>query len=270
MVADTRSAPDMNVGAPLESASAHSGAARLRARLTSLPALVIALGIVTIAAAGPAQGFDEMLRHYWLRNHFPQALPFVQGVLDPIAGQAVCLPVLSLVAIVIAWRTRSFTPLLLVLFAEVGFLGGVGGIKVLLARPAPSIGQPDMFEGGLFTLGGKGISFPSGHASEAVLIYGTAVYLIASRTGVSRRVVRLLWGLVGLITVNSVAVSLSLGWHWVTDLIGGVVAGALFLRILIEVDRRWIHKPSVEPPVRAQSLPADPEASSSRSLGSTR
>lgn len=81
-------------------------------------------------------------------------------MLDRIAGQAVCLPVLTAVAIVLARRRRSWRPIVIALLAEVGFLGGVGTLKVLLGRGASSTGDTRFFEACLLEMGTLGISFP--------------------------------------------------------------------------------------------------------------
>jgi membrane-associated phospholipid phosphatase len=209
----------------------------LRARLTSAPALALALVAVTLLAAGPFQVLDEAAHGHWAQRLTPGAAPFVQHVLDPIAGQAVCLPVLAGVAGILAWRRRTWRPIWCAAGAELAFYGGVGLLKVVLARPSPVMNDPDLFGGGLQSLGWSGISYPSGHASEAVLIYGTAVYLVARWTSASHRTLRVLRYGVVAVTLNAVAVSYYLGWHWITDLVGGVLAGGLLLRLLIAADR---------------------------------
>lgn len=212
---------------------------------TSTSVLALALLGVTLLAAGPLQGMDQAAHGHWAQRLTPGLQPFVQQVLDPIAGQAVCLPVLVGVAVVLAWRNRTWRPLECVVAAEVAFYGGVGLFKVLLGRPAPTTDDADLFGGGLRTLGWSGISYPSGHAAEAVLVYGTAVYLIGRWSSASARTMRALrWG-VGLIALNAVAVSYYLGWHWVTDLLGGLLVGGLLLRMLVEADRRdlWRSRP---------------------------
>lgn len=214
------------------------GARPLWARLTSATSLAISLMIVTVVAAGPFQDIDLFLAKRWLYRLDPSLLPFTQNVLDPIAGQAICLPVLLAVAAAIALRLRSWRPLLIAGLAELGFLAGVGSMKVLLARGVTYERDPRFFEAGLFEMGAKGISFPSGHAAEAVLIYGAAVYLIAHYTGASDRLVRILKWVVVAVSVNSVMVSFLIGWHWVSDLVGGLLAGGLFLRLIVDWDIR--------------------------------
>ena len=207
-------------------------------RLTSAPSLAIALLLVTVVAAGPFQDIDLFLAKRWLYRLDPSLLPFAQNVLDPIAGQAICLPLLAAVAGAIAWKLRSWRPLLVAGLAELSFLVGVGSMKVILARGVTYERDPRFLEAGLFEMGTKGISFPSGHASEAVLIYGTAVYLIAHYTGASDRLVRILRWVVAAIAVNSVTVSFLIGWHWLSDLVGGIFAGGLFLRLVVDWDKR--------------------------------
>lgn len=225
-------------------------------RLTSAPVLAAVLVLVTIVAAGPFQDIDLFLAKRWLYRLDPSLLPFAQNVLDPIAGQAVCLPILLAVAAVIARRMRSWRPLLIAGLAELGFLAGVGSIKVLLARGVTYERDPRFFEAGLFEMGAKGISFPSGHASEAVLIYGAAVYLIAHYTGASDRLVRILKWAVVAISLNSVAVSFLIGWHWVSDLVGGLLAGGLFLRLIVDWDLRALR--------RAAESASEPTSTTSR------
>ena len=211
-------------------------------RLTSAPALLAGLVAVTLLAAGPFRGVDEGAHGYWARSLTPGLQPFIQNVLDPIAGQAVCLPVLLAVAVTLSWRHRTWRPLWCAAMAELAFYGGVGLLKVVLARPAPTTDDADLFEGGLRQLGWSGISFPSGHAAEAVLIYGTAVYLVGRWTNASSRTMTILRLGVGLVALNAVAVSYYLGWHWISDLVGGLLVGGLLLRLLVEADRRgwWL------------------------------
>lgn len=238
MIADSRHSPQGPIDARLESGSLQARGGGWLSRLTSVKALSIGLLVLIVLVAGPLQELDYFLARRWLYNFEPRLMWFAQNVLNRVASQAVCLPVLAVVAIVLARRRRSWRPIVFALGSEAAFLLGIGSMKVLLARGVTYERDPSLLEGGLWEMGTKGISFPSGHAAEAVLIYGAAVYLIARYSDASRRLVRLLcWG-VAAISVNSVAVSFLLGWHWASDLVGGLLAGGLFLRILMRWDER--------------------------------
>lgn len=56
-------------------------------------------------------------------------------------------------------------------------------------------------------------------------VLAAVALVIAQYSGASQRAVRWLTAAVALIAVNSVVVSFLLGWHWVSDLVGGVLAG---------------------------------------------
>lgn len=207
-------------------------------RLTSAPVLAGALIVLTLLAAGPLRSLDHALQEYWAKRYTPNWFSFLDSVPNAVAGQAVCLPVLLVIALVLAYRHRTWHPLAIVVAAEVAFFGGVGGMKILLGRTSPAAGAGQFWEGGVFAHGWYGIAYPSGHAAEAILFYGAAAYLLRTYAGPDMRIRKRLTFLVGLITAQSVVVAFYLGFHWPTDLLGGMLAGALMLRIIVDVDRR--------------------------------
>lgn len=211
--------------------------ASVASRVTSLPVLVVALVVVTLLASGPLHAFDRALNAPWSQWVLEGWRPFFLHVLDRTASRAVGVPILALVALALSRRLRSLRPLVVAAGSVVAVIGLVATMKMVLARPGPATGNPSFFDGGLFTGGKVGIIYPSGHAADAVLLYGVAVYLLAHYGTATRRTVRLLsWG-VAAITVVTIATSLYLGWHWATDLLGGVVAGGLALRATTLADR---------------------------------
>lgn len=241
MVAEPRTPHSALLETSLAGRSPAVPARSLLGRLTSAPALAALLVVVILLAMGPLQDVDLYLAKRWLYRVDPSLLPFAQDVLDRLASQIVCVPVLAAVAIVIARRRRSWRPLLIAAAAEACFVVGIGVMKVFFARGVTYDRDPSFFEAGLLEMGTTGISFPSGHASESVLIYGTAVYLVSRYTGASGRLVRGLMWAVAAIVVISVSTSFLIGWHWMTDLVGGLVAGGLFLRLIVDVDT-WLHR----------------------------
>ena len=242
MVVDSHTASDDPVGIPSDRDRLRAQSKGWLDQATSIWVLTLGFIVLTVLAAGPVRVLDYQLNRRWLYLFNPDLVWFAQNVLDRIAGQAVCLPVLAAVAITLAYRRRSWRPIGFALAAEAAFYIGVGGLKVLLARPSTTLHDPRFFQGGLLDFGDRGISYPSGHSSEAILIYGAAVYLIAHYSGASRRVVHGLSWVVAAIAMNSVVVSFLLGWHWATDLIGGLIAGGLFLRILMTLDQRLLDR----------------------------
>lgn len=192
----------------------------------------------TLLAAGPLRPYDEMFQGYWAKHYTPNWWFFLDRVPNAVAGQAVCLPILATVAIVLAWRHRTWHPLAVVVAAEVGFYVGIGGMKVLIGRTAPSAGEGTFWQGGPFAHGWYGIAYPSGHAAEAVLIYGAAAYLVLNYAQPDTRLRRRLTWLVGLIALNAIVVAFYLGYHWPTDLVAGLLAGGLVLRGIVTLDRR--------------------------------
>lgn len=216
-------------------------------------------------AAGPLRPLDTALQGYHAKKYTPNWADFLDSVPNAVAGQAVCLPALLLVATVIAWRRRTWHPLAIVVAAEVAFYVGIGGMKVLLGRTAPAVGEGTFWlDGGALEHGWYGIAYPSGHAAEAILFYGAAAYLVRTYASPDLRIRRRLNYLVALITANALVVAYYLGYHWPTDLLGGVLAGGLMLRIIVDVDRRLaagkpvlgLRLPSAQPAATTVDVPA--------------
>lgn len=205
---------------------------------TSAPVLGGSFVLITLfATTRLARELDHWLQAYWSRRYTPNWHDFLDSVPNAVAGQAVCLPVLAAVAIVLALRHRTWHPILFALAAELAFYLGIGGLKVVLARSSPAVGDGHFFSGGFLEHGMYGMAYPSGHASEAVLIYGAAAYLLRTYAHPDSRMRTRTFWVVLLITAGAVAVSFYLGFHWPTDLVGGLLAGGLLLRLLVEADR---------------------------------
>ncbi|ANS78979.1 phosphoesterase, PA-phosphatase related [Serinicoccus hydrothermalis] len=210
-------------------------------RLTSLPVLIGALVLVTYLAAAPLREFDRSLHGFWSDELTPRWTDFLDQVPNAVAGQAVCLPVLLLVAFTLAWKHRTWRPVLIAGATEAGFYGVVGGLKLVLARTSPKADDVSgrFFNGGAEEHGWYGMTYPSGHAAEAILIYGAAAYLLVVYSRPDSRLRRRLGWAMTLITINAVAVAYYLGYHWPSDLIGGMLTGAVVLRVIIDVDQ-WL------------------------------
>jgi membrane-associated phospholipid phosphatase len=101
--------------------------------------------------------------------------------------------------------------------------------KLLIGRTKPQLNVDLIYAGGL--------SYPSGHASNALLSWGVLAYLIYRYAHVDRYRGRLASTGVALISLSVCVVSLFRNTHWLSDLVGGLFIGAALLVMVIAVDR---------------------------------
>lgn len=93
-------------------------------------------------------------------------------------------------------------------------------LKLALHRPRP----------GAFYSGFEQFSFPSGHATMSVVVYGFLAFLLChgARPGLRKAVISLTATLVALIMVSR----LYLGAHWMSDVLGGASFGVAWIAAL--------------------------------------
>ena len=174
---------------------------------------------------------------------------------------AAWLVVLSLIGVVV-WR-RGGSPIpwfVTAIFISLGTvaLDGLDRIiATLAARPRPSSPLLHVF------MPEPGIpSFPSGHVENDVVFYGFLLYLSFTKPVSEWRYRWLLIPFQIYAVLNILLVGLSRvleGSHWLTDVLGGYLAGALWLVLLIflyrwTLDRltKWYAKRLLEKPAQAQ------------------
>lgn len=115
-----------------------------------------------------------------------------------------------------SWKSRSSRPLVMLVTALIVLNLSVGVVKLATGRIGPSATRHvhAVFEGGDI--------FPSGHVSNAVVLYGLIAMLAVS----FRRTICVLAVIIS-ITVGLCTVYLDT--HWVSDVLGGWLAGVLVL-----------------------------------------
>ena len=118
-----------------------------------------------------------------------------------------------------AWKSRSPRPLLMLVTALIVLNLSVGVVKIATGRLGPHATPKvhAVFEGGDI--------FPSGHVSNAVVLYGLIAMLAVSYQRAVITMAVLISFTVGLSTVY-------LDTHWVSDVLGGWLAGVLVLIVL--------------------------------------
>jgi membrane-associated phospholipid phosphatase len=149
-------------------------------------------------------------------------------VLSVVGSAWVYVPLFALVA---AWLWRSGQPRL-ALFVVVTVAGSAALnalVKVAVDRARPVLPDP--------VAHASGLSFPSGHAQSAVVGAGVLLLVFARelRPGARRAAIGLAVAWILLIGV----VRVSLGVHYVSDVLAGYVLGAAWLAAMIAVFNMW-------------------------------
>jgi membrane-associated phospholipid phosphatase len=190
------------------------------------------LGFAFITQQVLTRGWLYELDHYILNLKNPQfdgLAGHILIALDDLGLRWLTATILLISSAIIGWRFKSFRPFNLSLLAVLSLNLVVGATKLIIGRTKPRL-YIDVLQAG-------GMSYPSGHASNALLSWGLLAYLIYRYTNRAPFQGIKLYPIVGLITATVVLVSLIRNTHWFSDLLGGVFIGAALLVAIIAVDR---------------------------------
>lgn len=159
------------------------------------------------------------------------ATPFLHGIASPgmdtlmngATDLGTSLVIVPIFVIVVAWliRQRRFGLALYLGIALGGSFVLQGAMKLFFARPRPQLPWATVL---------PDYSFPSGHTMNAVIFYSALALILWSVFG--RRI-----GLVALaiaaVLAFGVGVSrIYLGYHYLTDVVGGILAGIAWLLVV--------------------------------------
>jgi membrane-associated phospholipid phosphatase len=181
-----------------------------------------------VAEKDGVSGLDQPTLDHVIALRTPLANQ-VLTVFTHLGGPLLMTLIASAVTLLMVWRWRSLTPLILMIIAAAGSLTftSVGKAIVGRARPPLSDAVPP-YE--------HAFSFPSGHTLNSTVIAGMVAYLVASRL-TSRLGIALC---VVLAVVWAAAMGFSrifLGHHWLTDVIFAWLLGLAWLAALITAHR---------------------------------
>ena len=148
-------------------------------------------------------------------------------------GGPVGMPVVaSVLTLLMVWRWRSRTPLVLMLIAAAGSLAMTTTGKSLIGRARPPLSDAvPPYE--------SSPSFPSGHTLNATVITAVLVYLVLRRLGTA-------WArasavVAGTVFVLSMGLSrVFLGHHWLTDVVAGWALGLGWAAAVITAHRLFL------------------------------
>jgi membrane-associated phospholipid phosphatase len=177
---------------------------------------------------GPLVEYDKKINSD-PKPQFEGLAGFLLRRLDDLGLRGLTATVLILAASFIAYKFKTWRPLNLAFLSLVLLNLVVGVSKLVLGRTKPRDGFDLLHAGGM--------SYPSGHASNAVLSWGILAYLIYRYAKVDRYQGRLASAGVVTISLTVCIVSLIRHTHWFTDLLGGLFIGSALLVAVIAVDR---------------------------------
>ena len=177
---------------------------------------------------GPLVEYDKKINSD-PKPQFEGFAGFLLRRLDDLGLRGLTATVLIIAASFIAYKFKTWRPLNLAFLSLILLNLVVGTFKLFLGRTKPRDGFDLLHAGGM--------SFPSGHASNAVLSWGILAYLIYRYAKVDRYQGRLASAGVVAISLTVCVVSLIRHTHWFTDLLGGLFVGSALLVAVIAVDR---------------------------------
>jgi membrane-associated phospholipid phosphatase len=177
---------------------------------------------------GPLVAYDKEINSQ-PKPQFEGLAGFILRRLDDLGLRSLTATVLLIAASFIAYKFKTWRPLNLAMISLLSLNVVVGSFKIVLGRTKPRDGFDLLHAGGM--------SYPSGHASNAVLSWGILAYLIYRYAKVDRYQGRLASAGVVLISLTVCVVSLIRHTHWFSDLLGGLFVGSALLVAVIAIDR---------------------------------
>jgi membrane-associated phospholipid phosphatase len=156
-------------------------------------------------------------------------------------GGPVAMPIVAAVLILLmTWRWRSRTPLVLMVIAAIGSLAMTTTGKALIGRTRPPLSEAvPPYE--------TSPSFPSGHTLNATVITAIVVYLLLRRLDSARA--RAATVVAGAVFVATMGLSrVFLGHHWLTDVVAGWALGLGWAAVVITAHRLFLTVRRADPP----------------------
>lgn len=136
------------------------------------------------------------------------------------------------ITLLMAWRWRSRTPVVLMIIATVGSLTMTGVGKAVVGRPRPPLTDAvPPYE--------YAFSFPSGHTLNSTVIAGLVAYLLLRRLrSTLARAATILGAVLWALAMGVSRVFL--GHHWLTDVVFAWLLGLAWLSLVITAHRLFL------------------------------
>jgi len=177
---------------------------------------------------GPLLSLDQSVAK-WRRPTLPDWGDWIIYNLDHLGLRGLTASLLLSLAIYLGWKFKSWRPFNLSVISLIALNAVVGLAKLEFGRTKPRLNVDLLYVGGM--------SYPSGHASNAVLTWGLIAYLYIQYAHPRLEIVRA--AVISVVVISTIVfwVSIFRNTHWVSDLLGGVAIGTALLMLIIAVDR---------------------------------
>ena len=163
------------------------------------------------------------------RYSFPSWINFILLRIDDLGLRGLSAVAILLLSGYLWRRFNTYRPFLLSCLALLALNGVVGIFKLFIGRTKPRLNM-DLLNSG-------GMSFPSGHISNAVLVWGLFAYLVYRYLWHQPKSAKHLITIVSSVTTAIMFVSLYRNTHWFSDLLGGIFLGGALLISVTTFDR---------------------------------
>ena len=163
------------------------------------------------------------------RPHLTKLEKLILLRIDNLGLRGVTATILLITAFFIARRFKSWRPLNLSILAVLTLNLVVGLAKLGVGRTKPKLNVDLVYAGGL--------SYPSGHASNAILTWGVLAYILYRYSHPDAWHPLAMGVAAGAFTISVCIVSAFRNTHWLSDLLGGLFIGGALLVLVIAVDR---------------------------------
>lgn len=199
-------------------------------KLTAL--FLVIYGVITqqVLANTWIRRLDEWIYNRDFLLITPGKTPTLVMLVDDLGLRSITALFLIITSVLIGRRFKSWRPINLSILALLLLNLTVGASKLLFGRTKPHSGFDLVFTD-------SGLSYPSGHAANAILTWGIIAYLIFRYSHKEPfEGMRLTW-FVSIITTGVCLASLYRNTHWFSDLLGGLFIGSALLVLIIAIDR---------------------------------
>lgn len=197
--------------------------------------LFVAAIVLSLIVAGPSTlAIDVRVSHAVQSFAFPGDR-WVELFGYWVGSSAIAVPFVLLLAL---WQLRQGERWVTALLVGAAALRPVNVLaKILIDSPRPTAEQVEVLRQS------SGNGFPSGHVYGTVLIAG-ALFLVAPTLSASRFGGILIRVLAGVAIVATCYSRIESGAHWPSDVLGGLLWGAVALLVVIAAADRWFQRPS--------------------------